>query len=204
VGKLITTNKNASKNSRILIGGLDESDRKILSMLSENPKISQAELSEALKISQPAVSHRMRKLEEKGVLAHLIGTDIKKSELFLAKVDITTNQVDQLLKILDKCPLYLNCFLTSGKHNMTCLMLGENVKSIMSCVDSRLRQNLPAENIEFDLIVTPTRPMIVPVKPQAERKKLSPCGADCSVCSFHTSDKCLGCPGSIYYKGKLL
>ncbi len=204
MGKLITTNKNASKNSRILIGGLDESDRKILSMLSENPKISQAELSEALKISQPAVSLRMRKLEEKGVLAHLIGTDIKKSELFLAKVDITTNQVDQLLKILDKCPLYLNCFLTSGKHNMTCLMLGENVKSIMSCVDSRLRQNLPAENIEFDLIVTPTRPMIVPIKPQAERKKLSPCGADCSVCNFYTSDKCLGCPGSIYYKGKLL
>jgi hypothetical protein len=83
-------------------------------------------------------------------------------------------------------------------------MLGENVKSIMSCVDSRLRQNLPAENVEFDLIVTPTRPMIVPVKPQAERKKLSPCGADCSACTFYTSDKCLGCPATIYYKGSLL
>ena len=202
--KLIATDKTPSRISGTLIKELDENDRKILSMLSENPGISQAELSEALKISQPAVSLRIRKLEEKGVLAHLVGTDIRKSELFLAKVDITTNQVDQLLKALEKCPLYLNCFLTSGKHNMTCLMLGENVKSIMSCVDARLRQNLPAENIEFDLIVTPTKPMVVPIKPQTDRKKISPCGADCSVCNFYTGDKCLGCPGSVYYKGKLL
>jgi DNA-binding Lrp family transcriptional regulator len=200
----MTKNKNTSKSARTLVGGLDETDRKILSMLSENPKTSQADLSTALKISQPAVSLRMRKLEEKGLLAYLVGTDIKKAELFLAKVDITTNRVEQLLETLNKCPLYLNCFLTSGKHNMTCLMLGENIKSIMSCVDSRLRQNLPAENIEFDLIVTPTRPMVVPIKPQAERKKITPCGADCSACNFYTSDKCLGCPTSIHYKGKLL
>lgn len=201
---LMTKSKASSKNAKTSIGDLDETDRKIMSMLIENPKMSQAEISECLKISQPAVSLRMRKLEDKGVLAHLIGTDIKKAELFLAKVDITTNRVEQLLETLNKCPLYLNCFLTSGKHNMTCLMLGENIKSIMSVVDSRLRQNLPAENIEFDLIVTPTRPMIVPIKPQQERKKISPCGADCSTCNFYTSDKCLGCPGSIQYKGNLL
>lgn len=200
----MTRSRNTSKNTKPSTGAVDETDRKILSMLSKNPDFSQAELSEHLKISQPAVSLRMRRLQEKGVLARVIGTDIKKAELFLAKVDITTNQVEKLLATLENCPLYLNCFLTSGKHNMTCLMLGENIKSIMSCVDSRLRQNLPAENIEFDLIVTPTRPMVVPVKPQTERKKVTPCGADCSVCTFYTSDKCLGCPTSIYYKGKLL
>ena len=200
----MTKSRSPSNNVKTPTSGLDDTDRKILSILIENPKMSQAEISEQLKISQPAVSLRIRKLEEKGVLAHLIGTDIKKAELFLAKVDITTNRVEQLLEILNKCPLYLNCFLTSGKHNMTCLMLGENIKSIMSVVDSRLRQNLPAESIEFDLIVTPTRPMVVPIKPQEERKKISPCGADCSVCTFYTSDKCLGCPGSIHYKGSLL
>jgi Lrp/AsnC family leucine-responsive transcriptional regulator len=200
----MTKSKSSSNSARASTGGLDDTDRKIMSMLIENPKMSQAEISERLQISQPAVSLRVRKLEEKGVLAHLIGTDIKKAELFLAKVDITTNRVEQLLEILNKCPLYLNCFLTSGKHNMTCLMLGENIKSIMSVVDSRLRQNLPAESIEFDLIVTPTRPMVVPLKPQNEKKEISPCGADCSVCTFYTSDKCLGCPASVHYKGSLL
>jgi len=172
--------------------------------MSEHPQISQAELSKRLKISQPAVSARIHKLEEKGILAHLIGIDVKKAQLFLAKVDLSTNNVEEVLKSLETCPLYLNCFLTSGRHNMSCLLIGENIRSIMSCVDSRLRQNLPVRNLEFDLIVTPTRPLIVPVKPQTERKKITPCGADCSVCTFYTSDRCLGCPASIHYKGKLL
>ncbi len=101
---------------------IDETDKKILRMLAEQPQMSQAEISGRLKISQPAVSARIHKLEDKGVLSYLVGTDIKKAQLFMAKVDITTDKVEQLLKTLENCPLYLNCFLTSGKHNMTCLM----------------------------------------------------------------------------------
>jgi len=200
----MTPTKNKPNNTRKLTKTIDEIDREILSNLSEDPEISQTELSHRLKISQPAVSLRIRKLEEKGVLARLIGTDIKKAQLFLAKVDLTANNVPKVLESLEKCPLYLNCFLTSGRHNMTCLLIGENMRSIMSCIDSRLRQNLPVENIEFDMIVTPTRPFIVPVKPKMEKKAVTPCGAECSTCTFYTSDRCLGCPASIHYKGSLL
>jgi Lrp/AsnC family leucine-responsive transcriptional regulator len=200
----MTPTKNKPNNTRKLTQTIDEIDREILSNLSEDPEISQTELSHRLKISQPAVSLRIRKLEEKGVLARLIGTDIKKAQLFLAKVDLTANNVPKVLESLEKCPLYLNCFLTSGRHNMTCLLIGENMRSIMSCIDSRLRQNLPVENIEFDMIVTPTRPFIVPVKPKMEKKAVTPCGAECSTCTFYTSDRCLGCPASIHYKGSLL
>jgi DNA-binding Lrp family transcriptional regulator len=200
----MTPTKIKPNNTRKLTKNIDAIDREILSSLSEDPEISQTELSHRLKISQPAVSLRIRKLEERGVLARLIGTDIKKAQLFLAKVDLTANNVPKVLESLEKCPLYLNCFLTSGRHNMTCLLIGENMRSIMSCVDSRLRQNLPVENIEFDMIVTPTRPFIVPVKPKMEKKAVTPCGADCSTCTFYTSDRCLGCPASIHYKGSLL
>jgi DNA-binding Lrp family transcriptional regulator len=200
----MTPTKIKPNNTRKLTKNIDAIDREILSSLSEDPEISQTELSHRLKISQPAVSLRIRKLEERGVLARLIGTDIKKAQLFLAKVDLTANNVPKVLESLEKCPLYLNCFLTSGRHNMTCLLIGENMRSILSCVDSRLRQNLPVENIEFDMIVTPTRPFIVPVKPKMEKKAVTPCGADCSTCTFYTSDRCLGCPASIHYKGSLL
>jgi DNA-binding Lrp family transcriptional regulator len=196
--------KDKSKNVQPSTRTIDDTDRKMLYLLSEQPGISQAELSERLKISQPAVSLRMRKLEERGILARLIGTDIKKAQLFLGKVDLTTNDVPKVLEVLEKCPLFLNCFLTSGRHNMTCLLVGENIRSIMSCVDSRLRKNLPVENLEFDLIVTPTRPLVVPVKPMMEKQETTPCGADCSACDFYTSERCLGCPASVHYKGKLL
>lgn len=183
---------------------IDDVDKKILYLLSGDSQISQAELSERLKISQPAVSARIRKLEEKGALAHLIGTDVKKAQLFLAKVDVSTNNVEQVLKFLETCPLYLNSFLTSGKHNITILLMGENIRSIMSCVDSHFRQNAQMRNMEFDLIVTPVRPFIVPMKPNMDKKKVTPCGIDCITCTLYASDRCLGCPISVHYRGNLL
>jgi DNA-binding Lrp family transcriptional regulator len=183
---------------------IDATDKKIMLMLSENSQISQAEISERLKISQPAVSARIRKLEERGILARLIGTDVKKAQLFLAKVDITTNHVENFLKSVEGCPLYMNCFLTSGRHNLTCFLMGEDMKSVMSCVDSRFRQNPAIKSMECDLVMNPTKSLIVPVKPNMEKKKTSPCGKDCSVCTFYISDRCLGCPASTHYKGKLL
>jgi Lrp/AsnC family leucine-responsive transcriptional regulator len=183
---------------------IDALDRSMLSMLSEDPQLSQAEISKRLKISQPAVSARIRKLEERGILSHVVGTDVKKAQLFIAKIDITTNQVEDFLKSVESCPLYMNCFLTSGEHNMTCFLIGEDMKSVMSCVDSRFRQNPSIKNMECDLVMNPTKSLVVPVKPQMEKKKISPCGKDCGVCTFYTSDRCLGCPASIHYKGKLL
>jgi Lrp/AsnC family leucine-responsive transcriptional regulator len=183
---------------------IDDDDKKILRMLSENPELSQAELSKQLRISQPAVSARMRKLEESGTLARLVGTDVKKSQLFLARVNVSTNNVESVLKFLDTCPLYLNSFLTSGRHNLTIFLLGENIRSIMSCVDSHIRQNLPVRNLEFDLIVTPIRSFVVPIKPNIDKKRDSACGADCGVCTFYSSERCLGCPASVHYRGNLL
>jgi len=183
---------------------IDDHDKKILRMLSENPQLSQAELSKRLRISQPAVSARMRKLEENGTLVRLVGTDVKKSQLFLARVNVSTNNVESVLKFLDTCPLYLNSFLTSGRHNLTIFLLGENIRSIMSCVDSHIRQNLPVRNLEFDLIVTPVRSFVVPIKPNIDKKRNSACGADCSVCTFYSSERCLGCPASVHYRGNLL
>jgi len=187
-----------------LANAIDDVDKKILCLLSNDPQMSQAGISERLKISQPAVSARIRKLEEKGILARQVGTDVKKAQLFLAKVDITTNQVEQFLKSVENCPLYLNCFLTSGTHNMTCFLMGEDMRSVMSCVDSRFRQNEAIKSMECDLVMSPTRPLIVPLKPSMEKKKVNPCGKDCSACAFYTSERCLGCPSSIYYKGKIL
>ena len=183
---------------------IDEVDKKILSVLYQEPNVSHTELSKRLKISQPAVSARMHKLEKEGVLTHIIGTDIKKTTIFLAKLDLSTDNVEEILKFLDKCPLYLNSFLTSGRFNMTVLLVAENIRSIMSCVDSHWRKSLPAKNIEFDLIVTPVRPLIVPMKPNMEKKTSTPCGADCGNCTLYASDRCLGCPAAIHYKGNLL
>ena len=134
----------------------------------------------------------------------MIGTDIKKAQLFLAKVDLTANNVPKVLESLEKCPLYLNCFLTSGRHNMTCLLIGENMRSIMSCVDSHIRPDPLIKEMEFNLVVTPIRDFIVPLNPVLEKKESTPCKTDCSDCTLFANNRCLGCPASIDYKGSLL
>jgi DNA-binding Lrp family transcriptional regulator len=192
------------KGEKTLTGKLDDMDKKIMSLLSQDPDVSQAELSKQLKISQPAVSARIRKLEEKGALAYMVGTDVKKAQLFLANLDVATNHVEQFLKSLDGCPLYLNSFLTSGKNNLTVLLVGENIRSIMSCVDSHLRQNPLVKDTELDLIITPVRPFIIPIRHSVDKKKTTPCNADCGSCTLYASDRCLGCPATVYYKGELL
>ncbi len=183
---------------------IDDVDKKILSILYQDPKVSHTELSKQLKISQPAVSARMHKLEKEGVLTHVVGTDIKKTTVFLAKLDISTDNVEEIMKFLDACPLYFNSFLTSGRFNMTVFLIGENIRSIMACVDSHWRKSLPVKDLEFDLIVAPARSLIVPIKPNMEKKSINSCGADCSKCTFYIGDRCLGCPVSFCYKGNLL
>jgi DNA-binding Lrp family transcriptional regulator len=189
---------------KTLTNKLDDTDKKIMSLLSHDPEVSQAELAKHLQISQPAVSARIRKLEERGALARMVGTDVKKAQLFLANLDVATNNVEQFLKSLEECPIYLNGFLTSGKNNLTVMLVGENIRSIMSCVDSHLRQNPLVKDTELDLIVTPVRPFVIPIRPSVDKEKTTPCGADCGICTLYESDRCLGCPATVQYKGELL
>jgi len=183
---------------------IDDVDKKILHLLSKNPETSQIHIGECLGISQPAVSARMQKLKETGVLTYLIGADVKKAQLFLARIDIVTANTEHVLNLLNKCPLYLNSFLTSGRYNLTILLIGENIRSIMSCVDSYLRPDPIIKEMEFNLFITPIRDFVVPLRPILDKKKITPCEKDCSNCTFYINNRCLGCPGSINYRGALL
>ena len=64
---------------------LDKRDREILSLLEKNPEMSQSDIAEKLKISQPSVSARMHKLKQKGALAHVVGMNLKKVDLYMAR-----------------------------------------------------------------------------------------------------------------------
>jgi DNA-binding Lrp family transcriptional regulator len=183
---------------------IDNLDKKILTLLCENPETSQVELAKRLKVSQPAISARIKKLQEKGILKLLTGAEIKKAELFLAKIDIATTNIDEILNILNKCPLYFNGFLISGKYNLMIFLMGENIRSIMSCVDSHIRLIPSIKEMEFNLVITPIREFVVPIKPIVDKKTITPCQKDCSVCTFYINTRCLGCPASIHYKGCIL
>ena len=47
---------------------LDDTDRRLLSLLAENGRLSLKELAAATELSSPSVAERLRKLEERGVI----------------------------------------------------------------------------------------------------------------------------------------
>ena len=183
---------------------MDDVGRKILKLLSQDPEISQVDLARRLGISQPAVSSRIYKLKKTGMLTHFVGMDVKKAQLFLAKIDIVTSDVDHLLDSMDKCPFYLNSFLTSGRHNLTVLLIGENIRSLVSCADSHIRSSPLVKEMEFNVILTPIRNFVVPINFCPEKKQATPCGKNCANCHLYLNNRCLGCPASVHYRGTLL
>lgn len=49
---------------------MDELDKKILMVLQDQARISMTELGKAVALSQPAVTERVRRMEEKGIIDH--------------------------------------------------------------------------------------------------------------------------------------
>jgi Lrp/AsnC family transcriptional regulator, leucine-responsive regulatory protein len=96
---------------------LNDKDRKILSLLEENPEISQNKIAEKLCIAQSSISARIYKLRQKGLLAHIVGIDLKKAGLCIAMVNITTSDTSSIINSFENCPYFLNGFIISGQYD---------------------------------------------------------------------------------------
>jgi len=182
---------------------MDEADRRILSLLFENSELSQSEIARSLKISQPAVAARLRKLKNKGIVTHQVGVNLRKTKLGLVKVDVSTKNSGKILKLFEKCPLFLNGFTTSGKRNLCLFLVSEDLGSLDACMDCHIRSNLNVSDVEFSVVISSARDFVSPLKMIREKTESSPCGGRCDKCSYYQSDRCLGCPSTTYYKGVL-
>jgi len=182
---------------------IDETDRKIISLLGENSELSQSEIGYLLKISQPAIGARIHKLIQQGAISHQIGMNLKKANLEIAKVDLSTNNSAKILEIFEKCPLFLNGFVTSGKHNLCLFLVIENLASLDSCMDCHIRANPHVSDVEISVVVSSARDVIAPMKLIREKTEVSSCGEQCDKCYYYKSERCFGCPNTVHYRGAL-
>lgn len=182
---------------------IDEADKRILSLLAENSELSQSEIGRFLKISQPAVATRLRKLKQRGIIMHQVGVNLRKTKLGFVRVDVSTNNSGEILKLFEKCPLFLNGFVTSGKRNLCLFLVSEDLASLDACIDRHVRANPNVSDVEFSVILSSARDFVSPLKMIREKTEFSPCGGRCNKCSYYKSKRCLGCPSTIYYKGIL-
>jgi len=184
---------------------LDKRDREILALLEKNPEMTQNDLAEKLKISQPSVSARIHKLKQKGALIHVVGMNLKKVNLYMAKVDVLASNTSSILSIFENCPYFLNGLIVSGKHNLCLFFVGEDISTLEAIIDGHLRSNPLVKEADVSIVITPMKDLVLPLRMTIDTSDAPPCGIgfSCKECTYHLSNRCLGCPVTNSYSGNI-
>lgn len=182
---------------------LDDKDRVIITMLAEDPDVSQERIATAVKLSQPSVAARVARLRQCGALEKIVGVNPLKMGLYLAKVSLASTQPDRILQMFRGCPYFANGFSVSGRHNLCLFFFSESVPTLESIVNGHIRSNPTVSDVDFDIVITSERDFVVPMRLKPERRAEPPCGmrGECRECPSFEEKKCMGCPVTGQYQG---
>jgi len=182
---------------------LDKKDRVIISMFAKNPNVSQEEIAGSINLSQPSVAMRIKKLKENGALETQIGINPLKMGLYMAKVDISSNNPSEILGMFKNCPYFANGFSISGKHNLCLLFVSESIATLEAIVNGHIRPNKSVTDVDFNIVIASEKDFIVPSILTPKITETPPCGVliQCKNCQSYREEKCLGCPATGVYKG---
>lgn len=179
---------------------LDKKDRKIITLL-HNQDISQEDIAKRINLSQPSVAMRIKKLKDKGIIEHVIGVNLHKVGVYVAMVMLRTTDSKKILNTFRNCPFFLNGFVLSGKENLMLLLAGEDLSSLESIIDNRIRKNQDVQSSDFNIIISSINDFIMPIKLIEKPLHKPPCGVELGKCKSEQDNCCFGCPATSRYKG---
>ncbi|UUZ81213.1 Lrp/AsnC family transcriptional regulator [Paenibacillus sp. P26] len=117
---------------------MDQIDYKILSVLHENARIPISEMSRMIAMSQPAVTERLRKLEEQGVIT---GYRAELSPLKLGKhttafVMFKSNNCRDFETFAEASPEIVDLYRISGEYNYLMKVVTETSETLAQFLDA--------------------------------------------------------------------
>ncbi len=182
---------------------LDDKDRIIISMYAEDPDVSQEEIGMRIGLSQPSVAMRVRKLKENGAIETQTGINPLKMGLYMAKVDISTNNSQDILNMFKNCPYFANGFTISGTHNLCLFFISENISTLEAIVNGHIRSNKSVIDVDFNIVINTVKDLFVPTILTKDITGTPPCGIllNCKDCPSFKDKRCMGCPITGVYQG---
>jgi len=162
--------------------GLDERDNTIITLLQQNPSISQEEIAQKIKLSQPSVGARIKKLHDKGILHQINGVNFRVVDLALAKVDVNATDTSAIIKEFMNCPFFINALITSGKYNLCLLFTATDLKRLEGIVNHHLRENPKVKEIEMNIVISSAKDLVLPMNIDYDNEKQVGCSQDCEHC----------------------
>ncbi|WP_152394542.1 Lrp/AsnC family transcriptional regulator [Paenibacillus guangzhouensis] len=117
---------------------MDQIDRKILSLMHENARMPISEMSRTISMSQPAVTERIRKLEDQGIItgyrAQLSGAKLGKHTT--AFVMFKTDNCKDFVSFIEASAEVVDLYRISGEYNYLMKVVTENTESLASFLDA--------------------------------------------------------------------
>ena len=114
---------------------------------------------------------------------------------------VKTTNTTKILNKFTGCPFFLNGFVVSGGDNLMLLFAGEDLASLESIIDCRIRPDEDVDSAEFDIVISSIKDFIIPIKMIERPVKNPPCGIKYKECEAYHENRCFGCPATKLYKG---
>lgn len=130
---------------------MDEIDRDILLHLRENARCSFTELGKKVGLSTPAVNERVKKLEEKGIIAGykaIINPD-KIDKPITAFILYNNTKCEQFTAFCKDHTGVIECHRLAGSYNYLIKVLTDSVQSLESFIDASMAFGQPSTLIRL-------------------------------------------------------
>ncbi|EPD80890.1 MULTISPECIES: Lrp/AsnC family transcriptional regulator [Paenibacillus] len=111
---------------------MDEMDKQILLVLQEQARISMTELGKAVALSQPAVTERVRRMEERGIIDHYraVLTPEKINKQITAFVLFHTKGCQSFVEHCEQSNDVVELHRISGQYNFLVKVVTETLKTL--------------------------------------------------------------------------
>lgn len=190
------------------INNVDEKDRKIISILKRNGKATLSEIAKEIGMSAMGVKKRLDKLEkEKIKITALLNVEKLKIITAIIAMEVESAEaLEKLLKRFENCPRIIKFFVTTGGYNLFALVFAEDYHSLesISLEKCSLRSQPGIRRFEIYPIQEIYYDSYLEVKVIADKsREIAPCGVFCGDCKRYEANKCLGCPATKFYRGRL-
>ncbi|WP_066015273.1 Lrp/AsnC family transcriptional regulator [Endozoicomonas atrinae] len=125
---------------------LDRIDRRILTVLQENNRLTNVELAEQVGLSPPACLKRVRQLRESGVIigdVSLVNPELSGNKMtMLVSVEMERDRKDiyaQFQNSINRAPEVIECYQTTGSYDFVLIVCVRDIQAYEAFLERVLR-----------------------------------------------------------------
>jgi Lrp/AsnC family transcriptional regulator for asnA, asnC and gidA len=188
---------------------MDNTDKKLISILQKDGRTSLSEIGKHLGMSHVAVSKRLHKLQENDLIQVTAGVNADQLGIKVLFMGLETENIkiaDNIMKKYENCPRLISLAPVTGRYNLFAVLVAEDtvsLESILGTCSMRAEEGVRRSETWFGNAPFFPKYLLVNLAPGKTKETKSPCGQDCNKCRRYTVGKCVACPTSTVYKGKL-